>query len=255
MRESMDADHPSEERPAGAGHPTPQPLTGGVGVVAEFRVSGLTRYLSHAELMRVFQRACVRAGLALDYSHGYNPRPRISLPLPKPVGVESTGDLLCVRLLDSGAGEEALASEVAGRLSGELPGGLEILSVRVVPRKASFQAAAADYRFSLKNASLIDEVREKAAAVLASPSCVVDRRDGDERAPRPVDVRPFLASIEVAGQNVSTTCWIRQSGSVRSGELLELLGLTKEQLAGPIQRTAIQWRQGAPEPRLDADRP
>jgi radical SAM-linked protein len=223
----------------------------------EFRVFGLARYLSHAELMRVFHRACVRAGLALEYSHGYNPRPRLSLPLPKPVGVESTGDLLCLRLGDCDGLDETAALEIGRRLSGQLPEGLEILSVRIVPRKTSFQAEAADYRFSLKDGPSSDELRERITAILAAESCVVDRRDGEGTQARRVDVRPFLASIEVTGRDVALRCRIGPTGSVRFGEVLGLLGLTREHIAGPIRRVAIQWRQASegPVPCLDTDRP
>lgn len=254
MNESMDpCPDPSETTPAEAPE---QPVPGIVALV-EFRVFGWTRCLSHAELMRVFQRACIRADLALDYSHGYNPRPRLSLPLPKPVGVESEGDLLCLRLKGPSDPEEASAAEISRRLSDLLPEGLEVLSVRIMPKKASYQAEAADYRFLLKADLISDElIRVKTQTLLARESIIVDRRDGDERtAARQVDVRPFLESIEVADHEIKVHCRIFQAGSVRVGEILELLELTKEQLAGPIRRTAIRWRPTSSDNRYDHTAP
>jgi len=241
MNESMDpCPDPSETTPA----EVPEQPVPGIGVLVGFRILGLSRFLSHAELMRVFQRACIRADLALEYSQGYNPRPRLSLPLPKPVGVESEGDLLSLRLKGFSGPEEAWAADVIRRLSDPLPEGLEVLSVRIVPRKATYQAEAADYRFLLKEDRVSDELmRMKTQTLLARESLVVDRRDGDEgTAARRVDVRPFLESIEVADHEIKIRCRIFQTGSVRIGEILEVLELTKEQLAGPIRRTAIQWR-------------
>jgi len=242
MNESTDhCNDSSESTPVAASENAP---SHGIGSVVVFRVFGLARYLSHAEMMRVFHRACVRAELALVYSHGYNPRPRLSLPLPKPVGVESEGDLMCLRLTDLGLTEEALASNVALRLSAQLPQGLEILSVRIVPRRVSYQAEAAQYRFPLKAAVGRDELQAKARAMLACESLVVDRREGDEgTSSRRVDVRPFLESVDVADHELNVHFRIFPNGSIRVGEILELLGLTKGQLAGPIRRTAIQWRQ------------
>ena len=56
------------------------------------------RFLSHAETIRVFQRACVRAGVQIAYSQGFNPHQKMSLVPPRSVGVESNDDLLCLWL-------------------------------------------------------------------------------------------------------------------------------------------------------------
>ena len=67
-------------------------------LVIKFKLSGSLRFLSHAEMLKVFQRACVRAGIKIQYSQGFNPRPKLSLPLPRSVGVETDEDLLCLRV-------------------------------------------------------------------------------------------------------------------------------------------------------------
>jgi len=137
-----------------------------------------------------------------------------------------------------------LAADVARRLSSSLPHGLEILSVRTVPRKTSYQPEAAVYRFLLKAGSSNDELRSKAEALLARGSLVVERRDGDNRAAaREVDVRPFLEALDRSGHELEAHCRICPNGSIRVGEILGLLGMTREELAGPIRRTAIRWRQ------------
>ena len=40
------------------------------------------RFISHLDLMRVFQRAFKRAGLNLKHTQGFNPRPSVSIALP-----------------------------------------------------------------------------------------------------------------------------------------------------------------------------
>jgi len=44
--------------------------------------------------MRLWQRALHRAGMPLAYSEGFNPRPRISLAAPLPIGVTSEAELM-----------------------------------------------------------------------------------------------------------------------------------------------------------------
>ena len=70
-------------------------------LVIKFKIGGNLRFLSHAQTLMVFRRACIRAGIKIQYSQGFNPRPRLSLPLPRPVGVASDDELLCLRVRKS----------------------------------------------------------------------------------------------------------------------------------------------------------
>jgi radical SAM-linked protein len=99
-------------------------------MAVRFRVVGPAAMLSHAEMSRVLQRACARADLPVRYSEGFNPHPKLSLPLPRPVGVESDDELLVARLhadpVAGGAGARAGAEATLMRaLAEQLPEGIE----------------------------------------------------------------------------------------------------------------------------------
>lgn len=59
-----------------------------------FEKKGQAIWISHLDLMRLFQRAFKRASLPLTHTHGFNPRPSVSIALPLSVGVESNCELL-----------------------------------------------------------------------------------------------------------------------------------------------------------------
>ena len=61
---------------------------------ALFVKTGQAIWISHLDLMRLFQRAFKRAGLSLTHTQGFNPRPSVSIALPLSVGVESSCELL-----------------------------------------------------------------------------------------------------------------------------------------------------------------
>lgn len=61
---------------------------------ALFEKNGNAAYISHLDLMRLFQRAFKRAGLPLTHTQGYNPRPSVSIALPMSLGAESLCELL-----------------------------------------------------------------------------------------------------------------------------------------------------------------
>jgi radical SAM-linked protein len=202
------------------------------------------RFLSHAETMRLFQRACVRAGVKVAYSQGYNPHQRMSLVLPRSVGVESDDELLCLWLAE---GQTAIDAEA---LKSALPAGIEIISVETSEAKNIPEPISA--RYIMKVQGIDDGVRKRIADVLASDKVVVDRRTGDPRRfasqkrssggrTRPVDVRPFLESIKAEQGQVSVDCKISQAGTIRVDEILGLLQLKTADLTGPVRRTNVEY--------------
>ena len=61
---------------------------------ALFEKTGMAAYISHLDLMRLFQRSFKRAGFSLTHTKGFNPRPSVSIALPMSLGVESCCELL-----------------------------------------------------------------------------------------------------------------------------------------------------------------
>jgi len=91
-----------------------------------FEKSGNAVWVSHLDLMRIFQRAFKRAGLPLTHTHGFNPRPSVSIALPLSVGVSSVCELLDFEL-DSD--REIDPEEICVRLNDALIDGIRILRV------------------------------------------------------------------------------------------------------------------------------
>ena len=63
-----------------------------------FQKTGDMRFISHLDLMRLFQRALRRAGLPVAISQGFNPRSKISIKRALKLGVESMDEALTVHL-------------------------------------------------------------------------------------------------------------------------------------------------------------
>ena len=90
-----------------------------------FEKKGNAVWISHLDLMRLFQRAFKRSGLLLTHTQGFNPRPSVSIALPLSVGVES-----CCELLDFDLyGEPVSDEEILRRLNSSLVEGVRVLSV------------------------------------------------------------------------------------------------------------------------------
>lgn len=90
-----------------------------------FEKTGNAVWISHLDLMRVFQRSFKRAGLPLTHTRGFNPRPSVSIALPLSVGIESRCELLDFDL----DGEKIPNDEICARLNASLIDGVRVLSV------------------------------------------------------------------------------------------------------------------------------
>lgn len=96
-----------------------------------FEKTGNAIWISHLDLMRVFQRAFKRAKLPLTHSQGFNPRPSVSIALPLSVGVESRCELLDFDL----DGCDVSFNEIKDRLNTALIAGVRVLDVYANGRK------------------------------------------------------------------------------------------------------------------------
>lgn len=97
-----------------------------------FEKKGNAVWISHLDLMRLFQRAFKRANLLLKHTQGYNPRPSVSIALPLSVGVESCCELLDFEIEN----QEPFSFDTIKQLLNEnLVDGVTVLSVYDTGRK------------------------------------------------------------------------------------------------------------------------
>ena len=90
-----------------------------------FEKKGRSIWISHLDLMRLFQRAFKRAGLPLTHTQGFNPRPSVSIALPLSVGIESQCELLDFELESC----DATLEEIRDKLNEGLVEGVRVLEV------------------------------------------------------------------------------------------------------------------------------
>ncbi|MFH1753393.1 MAG: TIGR03936 family radical SAM-associated protein [Candidatus Omnitrophota bacterium] len=93
----------------------------------KFAKTGLLKFISHLDLMRLFQRGLRRAGIPVFITKGFNPHPRISVMPALKLGLESDG-LEAVFKLERWMRTE----EVKRRLQGGLPEEIKISEVEII---------------------------------------------------------------------------------------------------------------------------
>ena len=240
-----------EKEKSGAGEGCSAPRDRATAAV-RFGIGGALRFLSHAETLRLFHRACARASLAVRYTNGFNPHPKLSLPLPRAVGVGSADELLVVRLDDARglpapeevAGRRHYAATVREGLRQVLPEAIEVREVELMRPGVSFQPVSAVYRFRLAfsaDSGRGRRLKERIEERWRRPTLPIERSAPGKRRVRRIDLKAFLESAELTGDRLAICCNITMAGSIRVDEMMQLLELNTEDLAGPIQRTDVQW--------------
>lgn len=137
-----------------------------------FEKTGKAIWISHLDLMRVFQRAFKRAGLPLTHTQGFNPRPSVSIALPLSVGVESRCELLNFDL----DGEPVSCEEIKKRLNPALVEGVRVTDVYEGGAKIK-NLALVDCIVNLEyDAGVPEEAGERIGALFARDSLLVEKK-------------------------------------------------------------------------------
>lgn len=137
-----------------------------------FEKKGRAVWISHLDLMRLFQRAFKRAGLPLKHTQGFNPRPSVSIALPLSVGVGSSCELLDFSLV----GTEVCCQEICQRLNEKLVEGIRVVRVYEDGRKLK-DLRLLSCRVTLEyDNGLPDGAPEAISALFAQPELLVEKR-------------------------------------------------------------------------------
>jgi radical SAM-linked protein len=153
------------------------------------------KYISHLDIMRLWQRALNRAGIDIAYSEGFNPRPRLSLAVPLALGVTSEAELMDV-YLDKWSSPHTFTTAVAR----QLPRGVEILQVyNIAPVLPSLQSQArfAEYAVAVATDRTGEDIQDAIAALLARESLPWEHQR--DTGPHRYDLRKLIDSIWLDG--------------------------------------------------------
>ncbi len=165
-------------------------------VRAFFEKTGMTKYISHLDLMRCMTRAIKRAAIPVWYTEGFNPHLFITFALPLTLGVESLCESMDIRLI-----EEMSFEEVKDRLNENLPDGIHITKVAEPIYKAN-DIAFAEYKitfYTRKNEKIKNEIEDK----LSCDELLAEKmgKQGKRKILKTINLKEFVNSYNVISLN------------------------------------------------------
>ena len=194
------------------------------------------KYISHLDVMRLWERALRRANIPLLYSKGYNPRPKISIAAPLAVGF--TGDR---ELMDLILERPVSPLDFATSVRKQLPSGITLSEVEEVygalPSLQS-QVRSAEYHVIVEAREPAEQIQGRLGALLSSARLPRERRG------KKYDLRPLIQKLwleEKAEEEYVLGMRLRtgEHGTGRPDEVLAELGLVE--LVKAIERTQLYF--------------
>ncbi len=194
-----------------------------------FSKTGPLRYLSHRELITHITRAVRRAGIAVEYTRGFNPSPKIAFGPPLGVGVAGMREYFDMEMLPGVA-----LRTVKDRINAALTGDVRLDEIAPVGfKEPSLQGFVSRYTYDVLCAD--PGVVE---GFLARDEVLVARKKGT------VDIRPMVEEARAAGPD-RVRLVLRDAGEkkVRLDEIM-LAVFGKPASEFDITRTAIHGYRG-----------
>lgn len=214
-----------------------------------FEKTGNAVWISHLDLMRVFQRAFRRGGMMIRHSQGFSPRAHVSIALPLSVGTESQCELLDFDLAE---GSHVPLEEVPARLNATMPAGVTVRSVWDKGRKLK-ELTHLDALITLEYDKGVPQGAADAIALWfqAEAPILVPKRA--KSGMTELDIRPMIQSLTADrrdGHTVFLRCRVcAQNPSLNPSLLVDALRLHRGDLApdfAKIRRVEILDSTGKP---------
>lgn len=199
-----------------------------------YEVRGVVKFLSHLDILKLFNRALLRAGLPVAYSEGFNPHAKISFGPPRGVGQEGLREYCDLQLKEC----ELTAAEVCERLDSALPKGVRVLEGRFLApgeHKPALMAAInlAVYEASFGDMDDMDDMydmdnggweylRFRLAEFTAADKVEVVRHHPKKR-DKVIDLKAGVGRLELCGERLVLEIPFGADGSVKPVEVLDWL--------------------------------
>jgi radical SAM family uncharacterized protein/radical SAM-linked protein len=205
-----------------------------VRIRVEFSKTGRLKYLSHLELMILYQRAVRRAGFPIEYSRGFHPAPEMSFGPPLGVGIAGLSEYFDMKVTPP---FDLIRNR--DKLNSLLPEGASARCMSAVPSNAeSLNSFVTCYEYEVRGGDL-SSVR----LFLTEKEVFAKREKYD------INLREMVEEAEIAGEDAARIVLAdRGDKKVRLGEILPVVFNTPmEELT--VTRTAMfGWDNGWVKP-------
>jgi radical SAM-linked protein len=153
------------------------------------------KFISHLDIVRLWQRAFNRAGVEIAYSTGFSPHPKISLAAPLPLGIIGEAELMDVYVVKGVAPHYFVSA-----LNQQLPAGMSVSGVYPISstlRSLQSQVGFAEYEVEVDTRTGPGDILSAINNLLAQEH--IPWQHQRDTGPRRYDLRALIANLWVVG--------------------------------------------------------
>lgn len=170
----------------------------------KFTKGNEVKFISHLDLMRVFQRAIRRTGIPISYSSGFNPHQEISFGAPLSLGVTSDAEYVDFKL-----SEPLDSEEIKRRLNGSLPAGIRIIKGMKLgnnPKSAMSVVTHAKYSIRMNIENISSEVLKNGISAFMAQENIRVMKEQPKKGfeLKEIDIKPMIVTMKLSHASEDT---------------------------------------------------
>lgn len=223
-------------------------------ILCKFTKLGYLKFISHLDLVDLFQRTLFQNKVDVKFSEGFNPHPRMSIAYPLPLGIESNSEYMEIYL-----NSKIDLKDFLIKMNERLPQGIKIVEAKYDDDESiSNKVKSVVYAFKLLNTFYdknkdIDIVKEL-DKVNAMDIVEIERKrkKGKRRIFVKENAKDYLNRLELKDEAIYAYIKMSENGSLKPALVFDILNnytnITMDELDIDLERVGLyQDEEGTKE--------
>lgn len=160
-----------------------------------FEKTGMAKFISHLDTVRLITRSMKRANVPIWFTEGFNPHAFLTFAMPLSLGFESLCETVDFRLM-----EEMDLEELAKKINEALPVDITVKEIYVYETSPN-DIRWAEYKIIFNNPD--NKFLETAEKILCSDEIIVEKKakQGRKKVAKEVNIKEHIKSFELNEEN------------------------------------------------------
>lgn len=214
-------------------------------ILCKFTKLGYLKFISHLDLVDLFQRTLFQNKVDVKFSEGFNPHPRMSIAYPLPLGIESNSEYMEIYL-----NSKIDLKDFLIKMNERLPQGIKIVEAKYDDDESiSNKVKSVVYAFKLLN-TFYDknkdiDIAKELDKVNAMDNVEIERKrkKGKKRIFVKENAKDYLNRLELKDEAIYAYIKMSENGSLKPALVFDILNnytnITMDELDIDLERVGL----------------